>query len=71
MSEHPDAGDQTRERKHDYQPTYRRLEEIEHDLGALQAYCDLALQERLATLEAKVDELMHAMERLGVPRHPV
>jgi len=47
-----------------------RIAKLEHDLAALQAYCDLGLQQRLASLDGLVDELMHAMERARIPRYP-
>ncbi len=48
----------------------KRIEKLEHDLAALQAYCDYELQERLRNLDGLVKELMGAMERLRVPRFP-
>jgi len=40
-----------------------RIKVLEHDLGALQAYCDYGLQETLRTMAARIK----ALETLGLP----
>lgn len=66
-----------------YRHTAERLADLEQDVASLKTWQgigegrDAALQGRIAALEIEntrlsglVDELMRAMERLGVPRHP-
>ena len=66
-----------------YRHTATRLAELEQAIDFLKTWRDIgekrdaALQMRVAALEIEntrlsglVDELMGAMERLGVPRHP-